>query len=132
LLWVMQQKQDNILLVCHGGLLNYLMNDHPKVVLVDGRFSETDDLTRPVGKRFGNCELREFIVSVWDCNEFSGCDKSAAKTQNGYETNYIGEGLENGRKYSQPIITLEEISLGESIIIDDNRAVVSDSAEIIF
>lgn len=129
LLWVMQQKEDNILLVCHGGLLNYLMNDHPKVVLVDGRCSKTDDLTRPVGKRFGNCELREFIVSIWDCDDFSGCDKSAAN-QNGYRTNYIGECLVNGRKHSQPIITLEEISLGEAIT-EDSRAVVRDSAEMI-
>ncbi len=131
LLWVMQQKEDNILLVCHGGLLNYMMNDHPKVVLVDGRRSEEDDLTRPVGERFGNCELREFIVSVWECNEVSGCDKFAAQFRNACEKNFFGDVLMNGRKHSQPpIITLEEVSLGESINVD-NRAVVDDSAEVI-
>ena len=56
LLWVSQRKEDNILVVCHGGILRFCMVDHPLVNVIDGR----DDM----GKRFGNCELREYDMVV--------------------------------------------------------------------
>lgn len=75
----MQQSEENVLLVCHGGLLNYTMNSNDKVVLVDGR--KVQD--RCITKRFGNCELREFIITAW----------------------------ENDEHEWKPVITLEEVSM---------------------
>ena len=94
LLWVLQQPEENVLLVGHGGLLNYTMNDHANVVLVDGRRqsnkgNECDDELRCITKRFGNCELREFIITAWD----AACDDSESKNQ------------------VDPLITLEEVTL---------------------
>ena len=75
-LWMMQQREQNILLVCHGGLLNYTMNSNPNVVLVDRRSSEAGDMNRCITKRFGNCEMREFVMTVWDSNEYPGKDNA--------------------------------------------------------
>jgi len=89
LLWIMQQREDNVLLVCHGGLLGYTMNHHSNVVLLDGR-SVHSEKERCITKRFGNCELREFVITVWE---------PSAKDE---QTNGL-----NG----QPVITLEEVSM---------------------
>ena len=115
LLWVMQQKEDNILLVCHGGLLNYLMNDHPRVVLVDGRDENCSDddneKSRSPGKRFGNCELREFIISLWDSNECSGeQERSSLDGTQRLSDEFVMKGVNND---PQPVITLEEVSMSE-------------------
>ena len=56
LLWLSQRKEDNILTVCHGGILRFVMVNHPLVKVVDGR-GETE-------KRFGNCELREYSMTL--------------------------------------------------------------------
>ena len=99
LLWVLNQPEQNVLLVGHGGLLNYTMNGHAKVVLVDGRQSsdnkgnESEEEVRCITKRFGNCELREFIITAWD---------SA-----GYNNDNDGN---NGSYNLEPVITLEEVT----------------------
>ncbi|KAL7542560.1 hypothetical protein ACHAWF_007200 [Thalassiosira exigua] len=67
LLWLLNQRENSVLLVCHGSLLNLVMNKHEKVVLVDGREgSEQEGQLRCVTKSFDNCEMREFIATVWD------------------------------------------------------------------
>mmetsp|Transcript_24100 Transcript_24100/g.39490 ORF Transcript_24100/g.39490 Transcript_24100/m.39490 type:complete len:361 (+) Transcript_24100:41-1123(+) len=90
LLWIMQQSEKNVLLVCHGGLLNYTMNNNSKVVLVDGREVQSEK-QRCITTRFGNCELREFIMTVWE---------PVLDEQN------------NGEN-TQPVITLEEVTMVE-------------------
>ena len=88
LLWVVQQEETNVLLVAHGGLLKMMMNDHPRIVLLDGRKRELNhDASRCVSQRFSNCELRSYIISAWKCDT---------------ETTDSNDG-------SQPIITLEEV-----------------------
>jgi broad specificity phosphatase PhoE len=94
-LWVLQQPEQNVLLVGHGGLLNYTMNGHANIVLVDGRGqsnknTESDEL-RCMTKRFGNCEIREFIITAWD-----------------FAWNNDGSNDANQR---DPVITLEEVTL---------------------
>ena len=59
LIWLACQEEERILVVSHGGLLRFLMNGHPNVLLEDGRENHGTD-QRDVGARFGNCELREF------------------------------------------------------------------------
>ena len=89
LLWIMQQKEVNVLLVAHGGLLKMMMNDHPRIVLLDGRKKQLNhDVSRCVSERFGNCELRSYIISVW---------KSETEITNSHDG-------------SQPIVTLEEVN----------------------
>jgi broad specificity phosphatase PhoE len=85
LLWVLKQPEESVLLVGHGGLLNHMMNGHENVVLVDGRQPNVDSESesRCITKRFGNCELREFIITAWD----------------------------NSANQRDPVITLEEITL---------------------
>ena len=95
LLWIMQQQEKNLLLVAHGGLLKMMMNDHPRVVLVDRRNKEQrTDAERCVSKRFENCELRSYIISVWK-NDSRGqfSDDKEARTCHDY----------------LPVITLEEV-----------------------
>lgn len=95
MLWIMQQTETNVLVVAHGGLLNMMMNDHPRVVLVDGRKKEPDmDSDRCVTQRFGNCELRSYVMSVW---------------HNG--TASEGTNVDPSLHEYQPIITLEEVTM---------------------
>ena len=98
-------------MACHGGLLSYTMNDNPRVVLVDGK--ETDDGgegTRSKAKRFGNCEMREFVMTVWasdDRNDVTDGDNESLHLRN------FGEGF-------QPMITLEEVAIEESTAFPSN------------
>ena len=57
--WLAQCKEKNILVVCHGGLLRFFMNDHPNIQVSDGRTNSSREF-RSVKARFGNCELREY------------------------------------------------------------------------
>lgn len=53
--WIISKcVEENILLVSHGGLLRFTMSDHPHVHVVHDR--------SPAEVRFGNCELREYIM----------------------------------------------------------------------
>lgn len=62
--WILQQQNvDNVLLCCHGGLLSYTLNSNEKVVLIDSR--DARERERCITKRFGNCEMREFIATAW-------------------------------------------------------------------
>ncbi|KAL7530591.1 hypothetical protein ACHAWF_005055 [Thalassiosira exigua] len=80
LMWIMQQNEERILLVCHGGLLNLTMNNNPKVVLVDGRNAQRDEeKMRCITTRFGNCELREFIMTMWDCGQEANTNSNVAE-----------------------------------------------------
>mmetsp|Transcript_32660 Transcript_32660/g.55688 ORF Transcript_32660/g.55688 Transcript_32660/m.55688 type:complete len:345 (-) Transcript_32660:831-1865(-) len=100
LLWVLQQPEQNVLLVCHGGILNYTLNGHANVVLLDGRRQSNTDSeseeVRCVTKRFGNCELREFVITGWDSAGYNN-------------------GLSNGANQLEPVITLEEVTLSQDL-----------------
>ena len=64
LTWILQQEHvDNVLLCAHGGLLSYTLNSNEKVVLIDSR--DTHERERCITKRFGNCEMREFVATAW-------------------------------------------------------------------
>ena len=53
LLWLMQKQESNVMLVSHGGLSKMMMNDYPRVVLVDGRDKEqSEEMQRCVFWRF--------------------------------------------------------------------------------
>mmetsp|Transcript_5074 Transcript_5074/g.8910 ORF Transcript_5074/g.8910 Transcript_5074/m.8910 type:complete len:109 (-) Transcript_5074:235-561(-) len=70
----MEQTERSILVTTHGGLLRFVMNQHPHVRMFDGRNStdttqleesqNTSNDARCVKSRFGNCELREFTVTL--------------------------------------------------------------------
>jgi len=60
---------NTILLVCHGGILRYVMNIHPFVHLSDERTTNddgADSKTKSVEARFDNCELRKYRLSWKD------------------------------------------------------------------
>jgi broad specificity phosphatase PhoE len=59
LCWLMDRPEDSILLVCHGGILNYMMNQHPLIALKDERTSRD----KAVESRFDNCEVRRYTLS---------------------------------------------------------------------
>jgi len=59
ILWLMQREEHKVLVVTHGGILRFLMVDHPNVKVVDSR--------KESGERFGNCELREYEMT-WTPN----------------------------------------------------------------
>jgi len=110
LIWLMQQREQNIMVVCHGGLLNYTMNNHSRVVLADKRDMQDGQERRCITKRFGNCEMREFRMAlVWDSDDFSmyGKDKECKQ--------------ENGEK-SRPMIIMEEVTME----MDDSYAMTDD------
>lgn len=60
---LLKRPEENVLLVCHGGLLRFAMNMNPKIRVVDRRNTCSND--RDVKDRFGNCELRRYELS-WD------------------------------------------------------------------
>ncbi len=104
LLWLMDQRERKILVTCHGGLLSYTLNHNSKVILLDGRETHGDCeetmSRRCTRKRFGNCEMREFDITVWalgDDNATFGAIESLDLLKNG--------------KIFQPLITLEEITM---------------------
>jgi len=66
LLWLLRRNEDKILVVCHGGILKFCMNDHPLVTVIDSR-KEGD-------KVFKNCEMREYNMSH-DTNGNGGTDQ---------------------------------------------------------
>jgi hypothetical protein len=101
----MDQRERRILVTCHGGLLSYTMNDNCKVILLDGR-DPNDDGKRTLSrrcttKRFGNCEMREFDVTVWALG-----DDDAAKNGEIEPLDESNKGVN-----SQLLITLEEVSM---------------------
>ena len=51
------RKENNILIVSHGGLLRFALVNHPRIKLECGRGI---DQTRSVSARFNNCEIREY------------------------------------------------------------------------
>lgn len=98
---MMQQREQNILAVCHGGLLNYTMNNHSKILLSDKRkFHNSEEERRCITKRFGNCEMREFQMAVLhDSNDARPTEeKDLSCTQ------------PNGEK-SRPLIIMEEVTM---------------------
>merc|ERR1712232_1208540 len=64
-------KVETILLICHGGILRFMMNMHPLVLLRDERTSNhtADDgeleqkERKSIESRFDNCELRKYRLS---------------------------------------------------------------------
>ena len=78
--------------------MNYTMNSNSKVVLVDRRKAHSEN-HRCITKRFGNCEMREFVMTAWEAE--------ATEQKNG--------------DTEQPVITLEEVTLemGESADADE-------------
>ena len=73
LLWVLQQPEDSALVVAHGGIFSFLMDEpgHPLVrMLGENEQAEVGAERRQQQQkhatgtaRFGNCELREYILS---------------------------------------------------------------------
>jgi broad specificity phosphatase PhoE len=86
--WLLNRPESNILLVCHGGILRFMMDLIPDTVHVaDGRIAN-DDKDRDVNARFGNCELRRYELT-WDSNNTDCASEEEQK----------------------PVITLKEIDL---------------------
>lgn len=74
--WLMEDcPEEKILLVSHGGILRYTMNDHPLVRLRDGR--SQPHTGKPVEARFDNCEMRRYRLS-WDEDEDDKKDNDEA------------------------------------------------------
>ena len=94
LYWILTRPESKVLLVCHGGILNYTMNDLPeKVMVVDGRRPQhqqrqqqsqhkeeeatTMTRTRASSARFSNCELRRYRME-WDMAMIPGEQSSSS------------------------------------------------------
>lgn len=58
LVWIWERPERDIALVAHGGIFNLLTNGHPLVEVGPG-----------VNNRFGNCELRNCLLSVSSIGE---------------------------------------------------------------
>ncbi len=54
--WLLERPETKILLVSHGGILRYTMNEHSLVVLKD----ERTQVAKAVESRFDNCETRQY------------------------------------------------------------------------
>lgn len=68
LCWIMQRQEKNILLVAHGGLLRFMMQQHPLVKMLDGR---TNCDSHALDGRFKNCEARRYQMS-WEQQQEGG------------------------------------------------------------
>lgn len=71
--WLLQQPESKILLVSHGGILRYTMNDHPLVILQDERKHAADDgmEKKAATSRFDNCEMRRYRLE-WGESSHNG------------------------------------------------------------
>uniref|UniRef100_A0A7S4MZW9 Phosphoglycerate mutase (2,3-diphosphoglycerate-dependent) n=1 Tax=Odontella aurita TaxID=265563 RepID=A0A7S4MZW9_9STRA len=120
LLWLSKRKEERILVVCHGGILRFLMNQHPNVKLEDERTcSSVDD--RGVGGRFGNCELREFVVRWTPSDETSVADSHEVgkKMELGVSKRHVhsmtGE-VNNPMHFGhRPLVTMTEVSFQNNL-----------------
>jgi broad specificity phosphatase PhoE len=85
--WLLQQQQhERILLVSHGGILRYLMNDHALIELQDKRTtSDNDNDKKEINARFDNCEVRKYLLS-WKEEEGEDDDKEES-SETGCATN---------------------------------------------
>lgn len=81
LCWLLDRPEENILLVCHGGILRFTMNMIPSVCVLDRRTESS--LREDAKARFVNCELRRYELA-WD---------------------------ENNKSESKPVVTLTELNL---------------------
>jgi len=61
--WLIERPEEKILLVSHGGILKYMMERQPQIVLKDER-SESGGI--PVDSRFDNCEIRCYRLEWLD------------------------------------------------------------------
>jgi broad specificity phosphatase PhoE len=69
--------ETRILLVAHGGILRFLMSQHDRVSVADGR-TQNGATGRPEpDARFDNCELRRYRLEA-----LSGCDSHGQATEN--------------------------------------------------
>ena len=79
--WLLNRPEENILLVCHGGILRFMMNLIPdNVCVVDGRTDSGSTRYRDAKARFGNCELRRYELKGErrdDPSELKGSNKAA-------------------------------------------------------
>ena len=67
--WLLQQPESKILLVSHGGILRYTMNDHPLVILKDERSNDDDNVDKKaITSRFDNCEMRRYRLEWGDAS----------------------------------------------------------------
>eukprot|EP00591_Stephanopyxis_turris_P008401 CAMPEP_0195512472 /NCGR_PEP_ID=MMETSP0794_2-20130614/4417_1 /TAXON_ID=515487 /ORGANISM="Stephanopyxis turris, Strain CCMP 815" /LENGTH=262 /DNA_ID=CAMNT_0040640261 /DNA_START=100 /DNA_END=888 /DNA_ORIENTATION=- len=68
LLCITKREEEKVLVVAHGGLLKFMLVDHPNIKLLDRRSAEMNG--RSIEQRFRNCELREFDMT-WEepCDE---------------------------------------------------------------
>ena len=75
LLWLAKRPERFIVVVAHGGLLQFVLRDHPDVSVLDGRTGvdsgtgpngddDGDGKRRSVEGRFSNCEARAFDLEV--------------------------------------------------------------------
>jgi broad specificity phosphatase PhoE len=92
--WILARPESKVLLVCHGGILNYTMNDLPeKVKVVDGRRTQQQQQqsqhqkeatkmtrTRASSARFSNCELRRYRME-WDIAMIPGEQSSSSHSE---------------------------------------------------
>jgi len=104
LLWIAKQLEQKVMVACHGGLLNLTLNTNRNVVLLDRRRkADSDEEHRCITKRFGNCEMREFIMTGWAADDMSNAQ------QDGEE--------------QQVVLTLEEVTmeLQEADIYDEEK-----------
>ena len=104
LLWIAKQPEKRVMVACHGGLLNLTLNTNRNIVLLDRRRkTDSDEEQRCITKRFGNCEMREFIMTGWAADDMSNVQ------QDGEE--------------QQVVLTLEEVTmeLQEEDIYDEEK-----------
>jgi len=104
LLWIAKQPERKVMVACHGGVLNLTLNTNRNIVLLDRRRkTDSDEEQRCITKRFGNCEMREFVMTGWAADDMSNVQ------QDGEE--------------QQVVLTLEEVTmeLQESDIYDEEK-----------
>jgi broad specificity phosphatase PhoE len=78
------ENYNNILLVCHGGILRYVMTIHPLVHLSDERMKNTSsDNNKSVESRFDNCEFRKYRLSWKEDNDLDNAEKKTEDDRQG-------------------------------------------------
>mmetsp|Transcript_21450 Transcript_21450/g.31076 ORF Transcript_21450/g.31076 Transcript_21450/m.31076 type:complete len:338 (+) Transcript_21450:815-1828(+) len=116
LLVLTKRTEEKMLVVSHGGILRFSMNQHENIRVLDGRDigerekGEVEEckeqLMRDIKERFGNCELREYIMN-WSFPQEEKGDTS--KSENGHPADVTSANVVSS---DRPIITLTEVTRG--------------------
>jgi broad specificity phosphatase PhoE len=133
-----RRRRRRVLLVAHGGLLKRVMSDHPRVSVRDGRTARVKNdhggsgdkeralkvgeapraLARASDARFGNCELRRYLVEWHRGDGEEPVDGTPRRRDRSPSDSIGGAVRDDEHRKLPPRIVLTELNLPNSYSVE--------------